>query len=343
MKPCRGLLGLGALALVAATATQADAAWNNVFQVTCHRPRVAGYVAPVLTNSAPGCCDPCAPPVCTTQYVQRCYYQPVTVMQTKTYYEPVTTYRTSYYYEPVCSYRYSCYYDPCTCSYQQVAQPVTSYQLRSRCCPVQSWVQRCCSVPVTVLQKSCCWEPQTTCSSCSPCSTGAVPVQPMQPVMPAPANPPKVTQDYYQPGGTLRPPVIENPQPLNPQFKQQFYPPNPEPPLGPGGTSHKQPVPNAVPPTVKIDRIVSVTDAGVLGQVVSASNAPRAGAQVVFVNASQQGQLETVTANAAGQFQVALAPGGYLVYVHDAQGQPVYHSRIDVDGKQPTVVKLTSR
>jgi len=60
----------------------------------------------------------------------------VTCYQQKTTCEPVTTYRTSYYYEPVCSYRYSCYYDPCTCSYQQVATPTTSYQLRQRCDPV---------------------------------------------------------------------------------------------------------------------------------------------------------------------------------------------------------------
>src|SRR5947209_15120153 len=183
MKPCRGLLG--ALALVVLAAEPADAAWNNVFQVTCHRrPTTARFfAAPVVAGSAPACCDPCPQPVCTTQYQQRCYYQPVTVMQTKTYYEPVTTMRTSYYYEPVTSYRYSCYYDPCSCKYQQVAQPVVSYQLRSKCCPVQSWVQRCCSVPVTVLQKSCCWEPQTSC-----CTPG---VSQPQPLVPVPDNPPQ--------------------------------------------------------------------------------------------------------------------------------------------------------
>ena len=71
-------------------------------------------------------CEPCPQPCqpqCTTQYVQRSYYQPVTTYQQRTYYEPVTTYRTSYYYEPVTSYHYSCYYDPCTCHYQQVATP----------------------------------------------------------------------------------------------------------------------------------------------------------------------------------------------------------------------------
>src|SRR5262245_39644186 len=110
MRTHRNPVGLLALVLLALGACQADAAWNNVFQVSscCHRkPKVANYVAvpaPVIAQSAP-CCDRCPKPVCTTQYVQRCYYQPVTTMQTKTYYEPVTTYRTSYYYEPVTTYR----------------------------------------------------------------------------------------------------------------------------------------------------------------------------------------------------------------------------------------------
>src|SRR5262249_57906038 len=94
------------------------------------------------------CCAPC-PPVCTTRYVQRCYYQPVVSYQTRSYFEPVTTLRTSFFYEPVTSYRYSCFFDPCTCSFQQVACPTTSYQLRSQTCAVQSWVQAGCSVPGT--------------------------------------------------------------------------------------------------------------------------------------------------------------------------------------------------
>jgi hypothetical protein len=339
------LFGLGALALLAATAAEANAAWNNVFQVTCcQRPRVAGY-APVVANSAPGCCDPCPQPVCCTQYQQRCYYQPITTYTTKTYYEPVTTYRTSYYYEPVTSYRYSCYYDPCTCSYQQVAQPVTCYQLRSKCCPVQSWVQRCCTVPVTVMQKSCYWEPVTTCSTCS--APAVVPVQPVQPVQPM-NPPPQSTEAYKVPNGTLQPPVITEPKYFNPQQQQQqqqqYYRNYGEPPVGnQGGTSLKPQQPY-VPPTVKLDRIAYADESpAVKGEVVFANNAPRSGAKVVFVHASQQGKMETVTANASGQFQAALAPGGYLVYVNDDQGQPVYHSRIDVNIQRPTVVKLTSR
>ena len=144
----RSMIGLLALGCLAAVAQDASAAWNNVFQPTLfHRNRQPAavsqfYVPPatVVAGSSP-CCEPCQQTACTTNYVQRCFYQPVTVYQTKTYYEPVTTYRTSYYCEPVTTYRCSCYYDPCTCSYQQRAIPTTCYQLRCQKCPVTSVVQ----------------------------------------------------------------------------------------------------------------------------------------------------------------------------------------------------------
>src|SRR5262245_64157126 len=127
MKPLRLSAGLVALGLFATAAQPASAAWNNVFQATClscsPRPAtslyapapVAAFSSPVVAYAAPaaGCCDPCQQ--CTTRYVQRCYYQPVTTYQTQSYYEPVTTYVTKTYYEPVTTYRYSCYYDPCSC------------------------------------------------------------------------------------------------------------------------------------------------------------------------------------------------------------------------------------
>src|SRR4051812_44335584 len=122
MRPLRGYVWGCALVALAAGGGPARAAWNNVFQVCCHHCQSSGYAAAPVAAAAPACADPCPQQTCTTRYVQRCYYQPVTCYRTQTYYEPVTTYRTSYYYEPVCSYRYSCYYDPCTCSYQQVAQ-----------------------------------------------------------------------------------------------------------------------------------------------------------------------------------------------------------------------------
>jgi hypothetical protein len=204
MKPFRGVVGGCALLLLAFGASPVEAAWCNVFQVCCNscRPSVsASYYAPPAVA-----CDPCPQQVCTTRYVQRCYYQPVTSYQTKTYYEPVTTYRTSYYYEPVTSYRYSCYYDPCTCRYQQVACPVTSYRLRAQCCPVQSWVQRCCYVPVTTYRQAFYYEPVTTC--CTTTTGPAIAAPPDCPPHQAPAAQVPAAQVPALNGQTQPPPTI---------------------------------------------------------------------------------------------------------------------------------------
>src|SRR4051794_22085669 len=120
MKPLHGLVWGLALVVLGASGGSARAAWCNVFQVCWHKQSASSSNYSAYYAAAPSaCCQPA--PVCTTRYVQRCYYQPVTSYVSKSYYEPVTSYRTSYYYEPVTSYKYSCYYDPCTCSYQQVA------------------------------------------------------------------------------------------------------------------------------------------------------------------------------------------------------------------------------
>ena len=90
MTPIRNYAVGSALLLVLA-GSQAQAAWDNVFQTCCFRPRSSYYAAPpVVANAAPSGC-------CQTSYVQRCYYQPVTSY--KTVLEPVTSYKTSYYYE----------------------------------------------------------------------------------------------------------------------------------------------------------------------------------------------------------------------------------------------------
>ena len=199
MRPYRGSLWCCALAALAMANGSAFAAWNNVFQVCCHSCRSSNYVAvpaPAVAAYAPAPCGGCQQ--CTTRYVQRCYYQPVTTYRQSCYMEPVTTYRTSYYYEPCTSYRYSCYYDPCTCSYQQVACPVTTYRLRSQCCPVTNYLQRCCLQPVTTYQQMTYYEPQTTCCTTTigapvpapPCASSVVPAAPPPAVQGAPAMPP---------------------------------------------------------------------------------------------------------------------------------------------------------
>src|SRR5581483_9653144 len=103
MRPLRGAVWVCALTVWAGAARPASAAWDNVFQVCCHscRSSASYYAAPAPVAAADPCCAPQPCQQCTTRYVQRCYYQPVTIYQTSHYYEPVTTYRTSYYYEPV--------------------------------------------------------------------------------------------------------------------------------------------------------------------------------------------------------------------------------------------------
>src|SRR5690242_4970967 len=100
---------LFALGICAAVVLPASAGWDNVFQPTlfnrwCNscspQPQVARYyVAPTVVQSSPvvvaqsSPCDPCQK--CTTNYVQRSYYQPVTTYQTQTVMQQVTTMRTS--------------------------------------------------------------------------------------------------------------------------------------------------------------------------------------------------------------------------------------------------------
>jgi len=347
-----------ALGLITVSASPAEAAWNNVFQVTCWNcrshsssssyylapsPVYSGYSPAYSAYSAPaanGCCDPCQQ--CTTKYVQRCYYQPVTCYQTQTYYEPVTTYTTKTYYEPVTTYRYSCYYDPCSCRYQQVATPCTSYVARQQCCPVQSWVQRCAQVPVTTYRQSFYWEPQTTC-----CSTtaGPAPCAVAPPVVGGQQTPPPVVGGQQTPP----PPVVDgktgpgnyNEYYNNPKDQQQSQSRQ----IAPNGGKVQVPVTPSptLPANAKLDKIASSNGSMVQGQIVNDANAPRAGVQVIFVSAKRQAPEQTVTTNSTGRFEVDLPQGEWLVYVRSTDGQQVYHSRIDVGAKQKAPIVLVSR
>ncbi len=278
MKPWRSVIGACALLLWGACPGPASAAWCNVFQVCCNH---CGHSSASYYAADP--CNPCPQPVCTTRYVQRCYYQPVTSYQTRTYYEPVTTYRTSYYYEPVTSYRYSYYYDPCTCNYQQVACPTTCYRLRTQCCPVTSWVQRCCQVPVTSYYRCSYWEPVTTCCTpvAPPCSPAAVP-QPSY-------NPPAVSEQRTP----MTPGVQEYPSGGQNgggnSIERYYHPPTDKPmPQASGGTSYRlvpprlpiappPATPAQAPPQVKLENIVAVPAPDWQGKIVRKENgtAPR--------------------------------------------------------------------
>lgn len=335
MRPLHRAAWLGTFLLLGSSAVPARAAWCNVFQVTCF-PGLQRSSTSVSYYAPAPCCEPC-PQVCTTRYVQRCYYQPVVTYQSRSYYEPVTTYRTSYYYEPVMSYHYSCYYDPCTCSYKQVASPTTSYYLRSQTCAVQSWVQRCATVPVTAYQQSFYWEPVTSCSAPAP----ACPPQDCAPPPAAPLStqPPPMVSEPRTPAG---PGVTETP-PRNGTDNlpyNRYYPPqDPMPPAS--GSSYRQLLPNrpvpqrpAAPlppvPNVRLDRIVAIPMGQVEGQIVRQDKFPLAGAQLLLVNASGSLPRQTVTTDAAGHFRATVASGGWLVYIQAANGKPVFQQKIEV-------------
>lgn len=340
MRSYKGVVLAGA-ALLGFGIAPAHAGWHNVFQVCCHGCGTPSVSSNFIAFSAPAAC--CPQPVCTTQYVQRSYYQPVTTYQTRTYYEPVTTYQTSYFYEPVCSYRYSCYFDPCTCSFRQVATPVTSYRLRSQCNAVTSYVQRCCLVPVTTYQQVSYFEPVTTCSN--PC-----PPDPCATATPGTATPGT--------GDTRIPPQpgIEEYRGSQPNQQQQYdryYGPReqtPPPPTAPGNTHrqllpHQRPVsPAATPPPVRLDRVTSVARSRIDGLLVRSDHQPWSGAHVLFVNAEKRtDQPRTVTADPAGRFSLSLASGSYFVYVPGNDGRPLLHSKIEVRDSEARQLKLIGR
>jgi hypothetical protein len=314
MTSLTGIRAGGALTLLLLAPSFAPAAWDNVFQVTCCKhKRVAAYASPCC----PAPCPPPCPPPCPT-YVQRSYYQPVTCYQAYSYCEPVTTYKTSYYYEPVCSYTYSCYVDPCTGCPQQVATPTTSYRVRTQCNAVQSYVQRVGYKPVTTYRQSFYWEQVPACPTCP--ATG--------PVVAAP--PPAVGGN---PPLNLSPEPALNesrplPQPGLGESREQYYMP-------PANPSRLRTAPIAAP--LKLDRMASL-NAPVTGQIVTANYSPRAGAQVVFVNASRQDVRQATTADAAGHYQANLPAGEWYVYVDQT-----YHNRIDVKASEPRQITIVSR
>ena len=374
MRPFRASVWGCALAVAAAAAGTTQAAWNNVFEACCwgceHKEATANYPPPTpVVASASPCAQPCQPQ-CTTRYVQRCYYQPVTTYQQRSYYEPVTTYRTSYYYEPVTSYRYSCYYDPCTCQTQQVATPCTSYRLRSQCCPVTSYLQRCYYQPVTQYQQAFYYEPVTTCCQTTvgaPVLTlpaGATATPP--PGAPPPGAPPQVTTPpQVTDPGTL--PPYQPPQVSDGANAQTSESKRVDPTPNPGAKMPKTfdessrqpklfspqplaPAPAAAPaqtpppPKVRLDHTASAPAPNVDGQVVrAADNAPHAGARLLFVSADRQGARQSATADGDGRFRTTLSSGGWLVYIQDDGGRPVFQEKMDVLDGQPRTMALVSR
>lgn len=339
MRPLYPLAWGLALAWIAVGGAPARAGWNNVFQVCCNN---CGGSAPAPVVAGYGGCDPCPQPcpqtTCTTRYVQRSCYTPVTSYRTSYYTEPVTSYRTSYYYEPVTSYRYSCYYDPCTCSYQSVACPTTSYRLRSRCCPVTSYLQRTCMTPVTSYQQSFYYEPVTTC--CTTSVGGAVTTPP-----PGSAVAPN-TSETVTPGAAVPAPPSGGPEGTSPPMSNESLkrsPDFPAQPRMPGAEAAAGSSPRRPPPAVRFDRIASRGNHNLQGKVVQADRTPRAGAKILLVSVDAKTNQRTVTADRDGSFATSVGVGGWLVYTHDEQGRPVFSRRIEVPADQLFTLTVMQR
>ena len=311
---------------VLGSADSASAAWNNVFQVCCNdcnRPQTSYYAPSACPTCPQACPQACPQPQMQISYVQRCYYQPVTEYVRKSYYEPVTRNHTSYYYEPVTSYKYTTYYDPCTGCPQKVCTPCTSYQLRSKCNSVTSYVERCAMVPVTTLKPvtvrqpvvSYYYPPEPSCPTPSASAGSFIP-----PIGPGP----EVQQ------------LRENPPSIMPEkdmIPKTDIPLNSFPKTSPNGTK--------IRPDKTTSRSGVVT---VRGEVVMPDQlTPKSGTKLVFVNAEDQNKKEFATANQFGEFDVRLPAGNWFLYLGGDNGKAVYHKQVSLGDKDTYDYKVVSR
>ena len=301
--------GVLALSLLALSALDASAGWNNVFQTTCcgHSSR-SSYFAP----PAP---EPCCPSV---SYVQRCHYVPVTTYKQESYMEPVTTYSRSYYWEPVTRYRYTSYYDPCTGCAQNVATPYTSHYLRSRCNAVQSYVQRCRMVPVTEMRKSYYLEPVV--SYAGGCDQPAG-------IRQGPPTAIGESSDRIMPRGAE---IDESAEPKR----------IPSPKITPE-SRRLTPVP-ATP--IRADRVAGLSDQGRLrGHVVRDDRiTPRAGATIRFID-ENAGEEIIAKSDSTGRFAIDLPAGQWTMYLPTREGKSEFHSTLTIRKTDDRQVMVVSR
>jgi hypothetical protein len=350
MTPFRRITCAAIVAALAAGGGTANAGWDNVFQVCCDSCRQTTVAASPWVAAAP--VSDCGQH-CTTRYVQRSFYQPVTTFVQKTFCEPVTTFRTSFFWEPVTSFRVSFYSDPCSCACQQVLTPVTSFRLRSQCTPVTSYVQRVALQPVQSFQLSYYFEPQTTCCqttigapvAAAPAGGAVVPAVPTVPATPAvPAAPPTVGEQR-QPQLAVPPGVTEQREAAPSGTESQRYPApaSSQPmPRAPEGATYR-PTPS-IPPSVRLDRIVAAPSTTLQGLVVNDEKKPLGNVHLLFVAADAVNTRESTTADAAGRFQVSLGKGTWLVYTVSSDGKTEFRRQLEVrPDEQQTEMRLVSR
>ena len=140
------LTQLTAIGVVAASTLDANAGWDNVFQVACRdcdkSPSTSYYAAPAPTTTST-----------SVRYEERAYYETRTSMVPERYQAEVPVQVKSYYYDPVTTYTRSSYRDPCTNECKDVCVPKTCYVRKEQCNTVMKAVERIRMVPTEVRRK----------------------------------------------------------------------------------------------------------------------------------------------------------------------------------------------
>jgi hypothetical protein len=113
-------------------------------------------------------------------------------------------------------------------------------------------------------------------------------------------------------------------------------------PRAPEGATYR-PAP-ANPPSVRLDRIVAAPSTSLEGQVVNEEKKPLGNVRLLFVAADGMNTRESITADAAGKFQVSLGNGTWLVYTLGPDGKTEFRRKLEVrPDEQQTELHLVSR
>lgn len=306
-----------ALAVVAVTAADSRAGWNNVFQLACcgDRPRASYYTPPPATDA---CCAP--QPERRVEYVQRSYYQPVTEWRRETYKVPVRETVKSYYWEPVKSYSYTSYYDPCSQTCQEIAVPRTSYVMKEQCNSVERFVEKSRLVPVRTYREV---------TETTPVVTYYYPPTRRESYYTVPAPPigaPRIdaipsTPGTTSPGGVE---TIPSPNvPTNNSFPKQM----------PATSKPKNATVNTASRPARLR-----------GEVVAQDQlTPKAGSKLVFVNADNHDDRKYAKANEFGEFDLTLPAGDWYLYVDRGDGNAVRYKKLTIAANDSREFRLVSR
>jgi hypothetical protein len=287
----------------------AAAGWNNVFQTCCDGPSRSTRSSFFAPES--NCCQ-------KIEYVQRAYYTPVTVWKRESFYEPVTVRYRSYYWESVTTTQYTSYYDPCTGCSRSVAEPRTSYRLRSQMNCAQRYVQRCRMVPVTEQRVSYYMEPVVrNYEPVDPCAGGGTPMR--APVINESGG---AQLNDPQGGAPARMPSTDE------RIEKTRIPST--------DTKRNKPV------EPRLDRVTS--GAEVMGRLMREDRfTPQSYATVTLVNRKNTGERKVIETDQQGRFRTQVPAGEWAIYVPSLDGRAVFHSVLATRERENRNVMIVSQ